>query len=203
MSKLIKRKEGRLANLTKQADELEKSLAEAEGSDKGPLMKIIDMIADHKERITASCGVMKGRSLEMIAELEALSKCAKGEECGASDPKTQDAAPKADDASEMLKKEEAAASGAQGSATGSAAPAATAAAAPAATAAPAPTGSSEQVDESAPTKFNKSVLPEVFYGRTICERAPILKTELVHIPKVVFFYKKIKINFKGIKIFTI
>jgi len=153
VSKLIKRKEGRLANLTKQADELEKSLAEAEGSDKGPLMKIIDMIADHKERITASCGVMKGRSLEMIAELEALSKCAKGEECGASDPKTQDAAPKADDASEMLKKEEAAASGAQGSATGSAAPAATAAAAPAATAAPAPTGSSEQVfDESAPTQ---------------------------------------------------
>ena len=48
VSKLIKRKEGRLANLTKQADELEKSLAEAEGSDKGPLMKIIDMIADHK-----------------------------------------------------------------------------------------------------------------------------------------------------------
>ena len=157
VSKLIKRKEGRLANLTKQADELEKSLAEAEGSDKGPLMKIIDMIADHKERITASCGVMKGRSLEMIAELEALSKCAKGEECGASDPKTQDVAPKADDASEMLKKEEAAASGAQGSATAAAAPAATgsatAAAAPAANAAPAPTGSSEQVfDESAPTQ---------------------------------------------------
>jgi len=157
VSKLIKRKEGRLANLTKQADELEKSLAEAEGSDKGPLMKIIDMIADHKERITASCGVMKGRSLEMIAELEALSKCAKGEECSASDPKTQDVAPKADDASEMLKKEEAAASGAQGSATAAAAPAATGSAAPAATAAataaPAPTGSSEQVfDESAPTQ---------------------------------------------------
>ena len=159
VSKLIKRKEGRLANLTKQADELEKSLAEAEGSDKGPLMKIIDMIADHKERITASCKVMKGRSLEMIGELEALRKCAEGKECGASDPKPQESqVSKSEDPTETLKKDEAAASGAEGSASGSAAPAAasasaTGSAAPAATAAKEATGSSEQVfDESAPTQ---------------------------------------------------
>merc|ERR1712072_1640765 len=91
VSKLIKRKEGRLLNLTKQADELEKSLKEAEGSDKGPLMKIIDMIADHKKRVTDSCSVMKGRSEEMIAELTSLKNCAEGKECGASDPKSQEA----------------------------------------------------------------------------------------------------------------
>merc|ERR1712178_660334 len=75
----------------KQADELEKSLKEAEGSDKGPLMKIIDMIADHKKRVTDSCAVMKGRSEEMIAELTSLKNCAEGKECGASDPKSQEA----------------------------------------------------------------------------------------------------------------
>jgi hypothetical protein len=107
VSKLIARKEGRLANLTKQADELEKSLKEAEGSDKGPLMKIIDMIADHKERITSSCAVMKGRSLEMIAELEALKNCAEGKSCGASDPKSQEASTdKSNDVADQLKKDE-------------------------------------------------------------------------------------------------
>merc|ERR1712178_339104 len=107
VSKLIKRKGGGLANLTKQADELEKSLAEAEGSDKGPLMKIIDMIADHKERITSSCAVMKGRSLEMIAELEALKNCAEGKSCGASDPKSQEASTdKSNDVADQLKKDE-------------------------------------------------------------------------------------------------
>jgi len=150
VSKLIARKEGRLANLTKQSDELEKSLAEAEGSDKGPLMKIIDMIAEHKERISSSCAVMKGRSLEMIAELEALRSCAEGKECGASDPKPQEGGvSKSEDPTETLKKEESAASGATGSATASAAPAATASA----TGGKGSTGVSEQVfDESAPTQ---------------------------------------------------
>jgi hypothetical protein len=107
VSKLIARKEGRLANLTKQADELEKSLKEAEGSDKGPLMKIIDMIADHKQRITSSCSVMKGRSHEMIAELEALKSCAEGKACGASDPKSQEASTdKSNDVADELKKDQ-------------------------------------------------------------------------------------------------
>lgn len=107
VSKLIERKEGRLANLTKQADELEKSLKEAEGSDKGPLMQIIDMIADHKERITSSCSVMKGRSHEMIQELEALKNCAEGKACGASDPKSQEASTdKSNDAADELKKDQ-------------------------------------------------------------------------------------------------
>jgi hypothetical protein len=107
VSKLIKRKEGRLLNLTKQADELEKSLKEAEGSDKGPLMKIIDMIADHKKRVTDSCAVMKGRSEEMIAELTSLRNCAEGKECGASDPKSQEASSdkSASEAADKLAKE--------------------------------------------------------------------------------------------------
>jgi hypothetical protein len=107
VSKLIKRKEGRLLNLTKQADELEKSLKEAEGSDKGPLMKIIDMIADHKKRVTDSCAVMKGRSEEMIAELTSLKSCAEGKECGASDPKSQEASSdkSASEAADKLTKE--------------------------------------------------------------------------------------------------
>lgn len=121
VSKLIARKEGRLANLTKQADELEKSLKEAEGSDKGPLMKIIDMIAEHKERVTSSCAVMKGRSLEMIGELEALKNCAEGKECGASDPKTQDASSTDNKSSEGAEAEtEKASSAATGAATGAA-----------------------------------------------------------------------------------
>jgi len=125
VSKLIKRKEGRLVNLTKQADELEKSLKEAEGSDKGPLMKIIDMIADHKKRVTDSCAVMKGRSEEMIAELTSLRNCAEGKECGASDPKSQEASSdkSASEAADKLAKEGedgAKAESATGSATGSA-----------------------------------------------------------------------------------
>merc|ERR1712100_382957 len=125
VSKLIKRKEGRLLNLTKQADELEKSLKEAEGSDKGPLMKIIDMIADHKKRVTDSCAVMKGRSEEMIAELTSLKNCAEGKECGASDPKSQEANSdkSASEAADKLTKEGedgAKAEAATGSATGSA-----------------------------------------------------------------------------------
>merc|ERR1712167_150196 len=125
VSKLIKRKEGRLANLTKQADELEKSLKEAEGSDKGPLMKIIDMIADHKKRVTDSCAVMKGRSEEMIAELTSLRSCAEGKECGASDPKSQEANSdkSASEAADKLTKEGedgAKSESATGSATGSA-----------------------------------------------------------------------------------
>merc|ERR1712196_448830 len=125
VSKLIKRKEGRLANLTKQADELEKSLKEAEGSDKGPLMKIIDMIADHKKRVTESCAVMKGRSEEMIAELTSLKNCAEGKECGASDPKSQEANSdkSASEAADKLTKEGedgAKSEAATGSATGSA-----------------------------------------------------------------------------------
>lgn len=125
VSKLIKRKEGRLLNLTKQADELEKSLKEAEGSDKGPLMKIIDMIADHKKRVTDSCAVMKGRSEEMIAELTSLRNCAEGKECGASDPKSQEASSdkSASEAADKLAKEGedgAKAESATGAATGSA-----------------------------------------------------------------------------------
>ena len=125
VSKLIKRKEGRLVNLTKQADELEKSLKEAEGSDKGPLMKIIDMIADHKKRVTDSCAVMKGRSEEMIAELTSLRSCAEGKECGASDPKSQEANSdkSASEAADKLAKEGedgAKSESATGSATGSA-----------------------------------------------------------------------------------
>lgn len=125
VSKLIKRKEGRLLNLTKQADELEKSLKEAEGSDKGPLMKIIDMIADHKKRVTDSCAVMKGRSEEMIAELTSLRNCAEGKECGASDPKSQEASSdkSASEAADKLAKEGedgAKSESATGSATGSA-----------------------------------------------------------------------------------
>ena len=125
VSKLIKRKEGRLLNLTKQADELEKSLKEAEGSDKGPLMKIIDMIADHKKRVTDSCAVMKGRSEEMIAELTSLRSCAEGKECGASDPKSQEANSdkSASEAADKLTKEGedgAKSESATGSATGSA-----------------------------------------------------------------------------------
>jgi uncharacterized protein YdcH (DUF465 family)/uncharacterized Zn finger protein (UPF0148 family) len=125
VSKLIKRKEGRLVNLTKQADELEKSLKEAEGSDKGPLMKIIDMIADHKKRVTDSCAVMKGRSEEMIAELTSLRSCAEGKECGASDPKSQEANSdkSASEAADKLTKEGedgAKSESATGSATGSA-----------------------------------------------------------------------------------
>ena len=125
VSKLIERKEGRLANLTKQADELEKSLKEAEGSDKGPLMKIIDMIADHKKRVTDSCAVMKGRSEEMIAELTSLRSCAEGKECGASDPKSQEANSdkSASEAADKLTKEGedgAKSESATGSATGSA-----------------------------------------------------------------------------------
>ena len=125
VSKLIKRKEGRLLNLTKQADELEKSLKEAEGSDKGPLMKIIDMIADHKKRVTDSCAVMKGRSEEMIAELTSLRNCAEGKECGASDPKSQEASSdkSASEAADKLAKEGedgTKAESATGAATGSA-----------------------------------------------------------------------------------
>merc|ERR1712072_298633 len=125
VSKLIKRKEGRLLNLTKQADELEKSLKEAEGSDKGPLMKIIDMIADHKKRVTDSCSVMKGRSEEMIAELTSLRNCAEGKECGASDPKSQEASSdkSASEAADKLAKEGedgAKSESATGAATGSA-----------------------------------------------------------------------------------
>merc|ERR1711981_1288229 len=125
VSKLIKRKEGRLVNLTKQADELEKSLKEAEGSDKGPLMKIIDMIADHKKRVTDSCAVMKGRSEEMIAELTSLKNCAEGKECGASDPKSQEASSdkSASEAADKLAKEGedgAKSESATGAATGSA-----------------------------------------------------------------------------------
>jgi uncharacterized protein YdcH (DUF465 family) len=125
VSKLIKRKEGRLLNLTKQADELEKSLKEAEGSDKGPLMKIIDMIADHKKRVTDSCAVMKGRSEEMIAELTSLKNCAEGKECGASDPKSQEASSdkSASEAADKLAKEGedgAKSESATGAATGSA-----------------------------------------------------------------------------------
>merc|ERR1712100_405161 len=121
--------EGRLLNLTKQADELEKSLKEAEGSDKGPLMKIIDMIADHKKRVTESCAVMKGRSEEMIAELTSLKNCAEGKECGASDPKSQEASSdkSASEAADKLTKEgedgaksEAATGSESGSASGSA-----------------------------------------------------------------------------------
>merc|ERR1711981_1406307 len=127
VSKLIKRKEGRLLNLTKQADELEKSLKEAEGSDKGPLMKIIDMIADHKKRVTDSCAVMKGRSEEMIAELTSLRSCAEGKECGASDPKSQEANSdkSASEAADKLSKEGedgAKSEAATGAATGGAAP---------------------------------------------------------------------------------
>lgn len=89
VSKLITRKEGRLANLTKQADALEEALAKAEGEAKGPLMKIIDEIEVHKANIIASCKVMGGRSKEMIAELEALKACAEGKACGASDSKAE------------------------------------------------------------------------------------------------------------------
>jgi hypothetical protein len=89
VSKLITRKEGRLANLTKQADALEEALAKAEGEGKGPLMKIIDEIEVHKANIIAACKVMGGRSKEMIAELEALKSCAEGKACGASDSKSE------------------------------------------------------------------------------------------------------------------
>lgn len=89
VGKLITRKEGRLANLTKQANALEEALAKAEGEAKGPLMKIIDEIDVHKSNIISSCKVMAGRSKEMIAELEALKSCAEGKACGASDSKAE------------------------------------------------------------------------------------------------------------------
>ena len=118
---------------------------------------------------------------------------------------------KSDDASEMLKKEEAAASGAQGSASGC--------------------RSSScnwpqhlqllpqlqlQLLPQRPQdhqnkflmkvhqlKFNKSVLSEsLLHGRTICERAPTLTTELVTYSKGSVVLQKI-ISLKGIKIFTI
>lgn len=89
VGKLITRKEGRLANLTKQADALEEALAKAEGEGKGPLMKIIDEIEHHKANIISSCKVMAGRSKEMIAELEALKNCAEGKACSASDSKAE------------------------------------------------------------------------------------------------------------------
>jgi hypothetical protein len=89
VGKLITRKEGRLANLTKQADALEDALAKAEGEAKGPLMKILDEIEVHKANIISSCKVMAGRSKEMIAELEALKSCAEGKACGASDSKAK------------------------------------------------------------------------------------------------------------------
>ena len=70
-------------------------------------MKIIDMIADHKKRVTDSCAVMKGRSEEMIAELTSLKSCAEGKECGASDPKSQEASSdkSASEAADKLTKE--------------------------------------------------------------------------------------------------
>merc|ERR1711871_981172 len=89
VGKLITRKEGRLANLTKQANALEEALAKAEGEAKGPLMKIVDEIDVHKSNIISSCKVMAGRSKEMIAELEALKSCAEGKACGASDSKAE------------------------------------------------------------------------------------------------------------------
>merc|ERR1712167_395627 len=158
VSKLIARKEGRLANLTKQADELEKSLAEAEGQDKGPLMKIIDMIAEHKQRITSSCAVMKGRSVEMISELEALRNCAEGKECGASDPKSQEASEDKSASDAADKVSAGAASGAAAAAASGAAATATGAATGQATgAAPSKTGSAESVfDESTPEQVTEN-----------------------------------------------
>jgi len=157
VSKLIARKEGRLANLTKQADELEKSLKEAEGSDKGPLMKIIDMIADHKERITSSCAVMKGRSLEMISELEALRNCAEGKECGASDPKSQEASEDKSASNAADKLSAGAASGAAAAASGAAAPASAAATGQATGAAQ----SSSSTGSSAESVFDESTPEQV------------------------------------------
>lgn len=122
VSKLITRKEGRLANLTKQADALEDALKKAEGEAKGPLMQIIDDIKVHKETVIASCKVMAGRSREMIKELDALKSCAEGKECSASDSKSEIESKKiapANSASPATKEETAAPTGSE-QATGAA-----------------------------------------------------------------------------------
>merc|ERR1711881_489605 len=122
--------------------------------------KIIDMIAEHKQRITSSCAVMKGRSVEMISELEALRNCAEGKECGASDPKSQEASEdkSASDAADKLSA--GAASGAAAAASGAAAPASAAATGQATGAAQSSssTGSSAEsvFDESSPEQVKEN-----------------------------------------------